>query len=169
MSSLRSRYRSSQSTEERKQNDEENKRLNDEYEAKLAVYKKKLFGDNNIMFDSNIKPTGGNSFGSSYTYTQTCKLCTHVTVRVNKGNLYLCSGCYREWDPETNTIIKPNNPIRIGKARYNKKLVLPCDEEEPVVEPCPKVEKVTMSVVRMKPGQSFYCKATNTMYIVDSE
>lgn len=48
-----------------------------------------------------------------------------------------------------------------------KKAIKPKDVS--IAESCPEVEKVTMSVVRLKPGQNFYCKVTNTMFIVDSE
>lgn len=42
-------------------------------------------------------------------------------------------------------------------------------KDHPISENCPEVEKVMMSVVRLKPGQSFYCKTTSTLYLVDSD
>ena len=60
-----------------------------------------------------------------------------------------------------------SEPIIPAVKTKGKKVKEPKDI--PVVESCPDVEKVTMSVVRMKPGQNFYCKVTNTMYIVDTE
>ena len=139
-------------------------------EAKLNAHKYHLFGRDNIMFDCTIMHTNlGISFKNTnkYQYTMTCKLCQHVTKRISKINLYLCAGCNREWDPTTNTILKPTNHMRISRARVNGKLTLPCDEES-VPKDTPKVgeKEVTMKIVELSPGQHFYCQVTGTLYIV---
>ena len=137
-----------------------------------------LFGENNIMFDCEIT-AGLSRFQNraAYTYTMTCKLCLHVTKRTQKTNLYLCAGCYREWDPETNTILKPSNPTRVSRAKENGKLVLPCDESEEETSPQPDTPKptppcenpiireVTMKIVELGPGESFYHKESNTLFM----
>jgi hypothetical protein len=63
-------------------------------------------------------------------------------------NFFLCSGCYREYDPKTDSIIKPSNLQRQRLAKRNGKLVLPCDSVvEPVAKPIilKKGESVTLS------------------------
>lgn len=67
-------------------------------------------------------------------------------------------------DDITEDVVEPIIPAAKTKG---KKIEKP--KNHPVSETCPEVEKVTMSVVRLKPGQNSYCKITNTMYIVDSE
>ena len=136
-------------------------------EAKLNARKYHLFGRNNIMFDCTIMYANlGTGFKnlSKYQYTMTCKLCQHVTKRISKINLYLCAGCNREWDPTTNTILKPRNQARIYRARVNGKLTLPCDEPKDA----PKVgeKEVTMKIMELSPGQHYYCQVTGTLYMV---
>lgn len=136
-------------------------------EERMKWHVEQLFGRDNIMFDTvasyNPKP---NRIG--YVYHNTCKLCGHVTAREQRTNLlYVCSGCYREWDKETNTILMPSNVKRIAFARKNSKLVLPGDTveepteeptEEPVEEPSediPVVETRTFTHVKIPVGQYF--------------
>ena len=134
-------------------------------EAKLNTRKYHLFGRNNIMFDCTIVYANlGAGFKnlSKYQYTMTCKLCQHVTKRISKVNLYLCAGCNREWDPTTNTILKPTNHMRISRARVNGKLTLPCDEDTPKVGE----KEATMKIMELSPGQHYYCQVTGTLYMV---
>ena len=143
---------------------------------KLKGKAHKLFGKNNIMFDCVITERDNKSHFndlSAYTYTITCKLCQHVTKRDQKSNLYLCSGCNREWIPETNTILKPSNQLRINRAKENGKLVLPCDEEEiendapKATPPCenPAVKEVTMKIVELGPGQTYYHAESGILFV----
>lgn len=67
-------------------------------------------------------------------------------------------------EEDISEVTEPVIPAAKTKA---KKAIKPKDVS--IAESCPEVEKVTMSVVRLKPGQNFYCKVTNTMFIVDSE
>lgn len=131
-------------------------------DAKLKWHVDKLFGRNNIMFECvaerNQKP---NRMGCVYNIT--CKLCGHVTKREQRTKmLFVCGGCYREWDKEEDEILMPNNNARISLARKNGKLVLPCDDVSedavdvaPIVSPEIDVSVRTFTHVVLRPGQ-FY-------------
>ena len=120
-----------------------------------------LFGEDNIMFHTKVSLKQVGSAKFTYQFELTCKLCDHVTTRVGKTNIHLCSGCYREWDRETDTIKKPSNGNRLGRAKRNGKDVLPCD--------APQDREAVAKVVRIKPGQHFYCSSTNTLYLCEDE
>ena len=122
-------------------------RMSHDARIKHAKETRKVFGDDNVMFDVGLA-LNNRDYDTSYYYGLTCKLCGHFTERY-KRDRWLCAGCYREWDPETDSIIKPSNRSRRVLAKANGKLVLPCDrvEEtpiEPIVEPVP--EKVVITI-----------------------
>jgi hypothetical protein len=138
--------------------------------GRMKKHVEKYFGRNNIMFDCVID-TNVRTNRTGFAYNNTCKLCGHVTRREQRTKtFFVCSGCYREWDRDTNEILLPNSKMRVALARKNGKLVLPCDEISedededvepvsadvaPIVSPDVGVTVRTFTHVILRPGQ-FY-------------
>lgn len=67
-------------------------------------------------------------------------------------------------EPEEDVIVPISK--KKEKAAPKPKLEIPTVEES---KSCPQVKEEPMKIVRLKPGQNFYCKVTKIMYMVDDE